>query len=96
MQTKIKTILAIFILFVSASSCDNYLDLRPQDGIVRDEFWKTKEDIRAAVIGIYSSLLNSPPGVSDLTMSQYLFMYGELRETWLLPEVTLLKTREIL
>lgn len=79
MQTKIKTILAIFILFVSASSCDNYLDLRPQDGIVRDEFWKTKEDIQAAVIGIYSSMLTSPPGVSDLTMTQYLFMYGELR-----------------
>ena len=79
MQTKIKTILAIFILFVSASSCDNYLDLRPQDGIVRDEFWKTKEDIQAAVIGIYSSMLNSPPGVSDLTLTQYLFMYGELR-----------------
>jgi hypothetical protein len=79
MQTKIKTILAIFILFVSASSCDNYLDLRPQDGIVRDEFWKTKEDIQAAVIGIYSSMLNSPPGVSDLSMTQYLFMHGELR-----------------
>lgn len=79
MQTKIKTILAIFILFVSASSCDSYLDLRPQDGIVREEFWKTKEDVQAAVIGIYSSLLNSPPGVSDLTMTQYLFMYGELR-----------------
>ncbi|MBC7845778.1 MAG: RagB/SusD family nutrient uptake outer membrane protein [Flavobacterium sp.] len=79
MQTKIKTILAIFILFVSASSCDSYLDLRPQDGIVRDEFWKTKEDIQAAVIGIYSSLLSSPPGVSDLPMTQYLFMHGELR-----------------
>lgn len=79
MQTKIKTILALFILFVSASSCDSYLDLRPQDGIVRDEFWKTKEDIQAAVIGIYSSLLNSPPGVSDFTMTQYLFMHGELR-----------------
>ncbi|MBP6460148.1 MAG: RagB/SusD family nutrient uptake outer membrane protein [Crocinitomicaceae bacterium] len=79
MQTKIKTILAIFILFVSASSCDNYLDLRPQDGIVRDEFWKTKEDIQAAVIGIYSSMLTSPPGVSDLTITQYLFMHGELR-----------------
>lgn len=79
MQTKIKTILAIFILFVSASSCDNYLDLRPQDGIIREEFWKTKEDIQAAVIGIYSSMLNSPPGVSDLTLTQYLFMYGELR-----------------
>lgn len=79
MQTKIKTILAIFIVFVSASSCDNYLDLRPQDGIVREEFWKTKEDIQAAVIGIYSSMLNSPPGVNDLTLTQYLFMYGELR-----------------
>lgn len=81
MQTKIKTILAIFVLFVSASSCDNYLDLRPQDGIVRDEFWKTKEDVQAAVIGIYSSLLNSPPvsGTSTLPLSQYLFMYGELR-----------------
>lgn len=79
MQTKIKTILAIFILFVSASSCNDYLDLRPQDGIVRDEFWKTKEDIQAAVIGIYSSMLNSPPGVNDLPLTQYLFMYGELR-----------------
>ncbi len=79
MQTKIKTILAIFILFVSASSCDDYLDLRPQDGIVRDEFWKTKEDIQAAVIGIYSSMLNSPPGTNDLPLSQYLFMHGELR-----------------
>ena len=80
MQTKIKTILAIFILFVSASSCDSYLDLRPQDGIVREEFWKTKEDIQASVIGIYSSLLSTPPGTSDnFTMTQYLFMYGELR-----------------
>lgn len=79
MQTKIKKILAIFILFVSASSCNDYLDLRPQDGIVRDEFWKTKEDIQAAVIGIYSSMLNSPPGVNDLPLSQYLFMHGELR-----------------
>lgn len=85
MQTKIKTILAIFILFVSASSCDDYLDLRPQDGIVREDFWKTKEDVQAGVIGIYSSLLNSPPGVSDLPLSQYLFMYGELRADMIAP-----------
>ncbi len=85
MQTKIKTILTIFILFVSTISCDSYLDLRPQDGIVRDEFWKTKEDIQAAVIGIYSSMLNSPPGVKDLPLSQYLFMYGELRGDMIAP-----------
>lgn len=86
MQTKIKTILAIFILLVSATSCDDYLDLKPQDGIVREEFWKTKEDIQAAVIGIYSSLLNTPPGaVADLPLSQYLFMYGELRGDMIAP-----------
>ena len=68
-----------------AISCDNYLDLRPQDGIVREEFWKTKEDIQAAVIGIYSSLLKSPPvvrvptGGTDYNISEYLFMYGEFR-----------------
>ncbi|GGA65326.1 membrane protein [Flavobacterium palustre] len=85
MQTKIRTILAIFIIFVSASSCDSYLDLRPQDGIIREEFWKTKEDIQAAVIGIYSSMLNSPPGVNDFPLSQYLFMYGELRGDMIAP-----------
>ncbi|PXY41146.1 RagB/SusD family nutrient uptake outer membrane protein [Flavobacterium cheongpyeongense] len=85
MQTKIKTILAIFTLFISVTSCDDYLDLRPQDGIIREEFWKTKEDIQAAVIGMYSSLLSSPPGVRDLPMSQYLFMHGELRGDMIAP-----------
>lgn len=85
MQTKIKTIFAIFTLFISVTSCDDYLDLRPQDGIIREEFWKTKEDIQAAVIGMYSSLLNSPPGVGDLSMPQYLFMHGELRGDMIAP-----------
>ncbi|WP_281637064.1 RagB/SusD family nutrient uptake outer membrane protein [Flavobacterium marginilacus] len=85
MQTKIKTILSIFILLVSTISCDSYLDLKPQDGIIRAEFWQTKEDIQAAVAGIYSSLLQSPPGVSDLPISQYLFVYGDLRGDMVAP-----------
>jgi hypothetical protein len=85
MQTKIKTILAIFILLVCTVSCDDYLDLKPQDGIIRSEFWKTKEDIQAAVAGIYSSLLKPPPGVTDLTMTEYLFMYGDLRGDMVAP-----------
>ena len=85
MRTKINSILAMLLLLVATSSCDDYLDLRPEDGIVRQEFWKTKEDVQAAVIGIYSSLLNTPPGtsqpigVTDYTISEYMFMYGELR-----------------
>ncbi len=84
MQTKIKTILAIFILFATATSCDDYLDLKPQDGIIREEFWETKEDIQAAVGGIYSSLLKPIDG-KGLTLTEYLFMYGELRGDMVAP-----------
>lgn len=91
MQTKIKSILAILLIFATTISCDDYLDLRPEDGIVRDEFWKTKEDIQAAVAGMYSSLLKSPPvnsvptGGTDFTISEYLFMFGELRGDMISP-----------
>ena len=91
MQTKIKSILAILLIFVTATSCDDYLDLRPEDGIVREEFWKTKEDIQAAVIGIYSSLLKRPPaaqiptGGTDYNISEYLFMFGEIRGDMIAP-----------
>jgi hypothetical protein len=91
MRTKINAILAILLIFVTTVSCDNYLDLRPQDGIVREEFWKTKEDIRAAVIGIYSALLKSPPVIkvptdgTEYNVSEYLFMYGEFRADMVSP-----------
>jgi hypothetical protein len=76
----------IFLLFVPLfSSCDDRLDLRPQDGTVREEFWKTKEDVQAAVIGVYSSLLNQPPGVNDRPLPDYLFMWGELRGDMVIP-----------
>lgn len=91
MRTKINALLAILLIFVTTISCDDYLDLRPQDGIVREEFWKTKEDIQAAVIGIYSSLLKSPPvvkvptGGTDYTVSELLFMFGEFRADMVSP-----------
>ena len=91
MKTKINAIIAILLIFVTTTSCNDYLDLRPEDGIVREEFWKTKEDVQAAVIGIYSSLLKSPPvvkvptGGTDYTISEYLFMFGEFRADMVAP-----------
>lgn len=91
MQTKIKSILAILLIFVTITSCSDYLDLRPEDGIIREEFWKTKEDVQAAVIGIYSSLLKRPPAAqvptsgTDYNISEYLFMYGEIRADMISP-----------
>lgn len=91
MQTKIKSTLVILLIFLTTISCDDFLDKRPENGIIRDEFWRTKEDVQAAVAGIYSSLLISPPVVSipsggtDYTISEYLFMFGELRADMLIP-----------
>ncbi|WMI64623.1 RagB/SusD family nutrient uptake outer membrane protein [Aestuariibaculum sp. YM273] len=67
----------VLIVVCLTQACDSYLDLQPENGTTRDEFWKTKEDVQAAVIGIYSGLLNTPG--SGTTIAEYSFMYGELR-----------------
>ncbi|WP_066220263.1 RagB/SusD family nutrient uptake outer membrane protein [Formosa haliotis] len=74
---KIKIFNLIFSVVFLVQSCDSYLDLQPEDGTTRNEFWKTKEDVRAAVFGIYSGLLNTPN--SSTSIAEYIFMYGELR-----------------
>jgi starch-binding outer membrane protein, SusD/RagB family len=79
-------IATFMILLVSgASSCKKWLDLKPADGIVGDEFWQTKEQLSSAVNGIYASLIGNPPGVSDKTIPEYLFMWGELRADMVIP-----------
>ncbi|BAV05428.1 Starch-binding associating with outer membrane [Filimonas lacunae] len=76
-----KAIYSVTILLAAliSTSCNKWLDQKPQDGVVRQEFWKTKEQVEAAVIGCYSSLLGSPSGVTDKALAEYLFLWGELR-----------------
>lgn len=50
----------------------------PQDGITRQEYWKTKENIQAALIGCYASLLGDPTN-RDRPLPEYLFMWGETK-----------------
>jgi hypothetical protein len=69
----------LVMMLVMSSSCNKWLDLQPRDGITRQEFWKTKEDVLAAVSGCYTSLLAPPPGIGDKSLLEYMFMYGELR-----------------
>ena len=77
--------LAFLLLVSSFFSCKRYLDLKPQDGIIRQNFWKTKEQLQAAVFGCYASLLGPPAGVSDRALPEYLFLWGELRADMLAP-----------
>jgi len=77
-------------LLISTAGCKKWLDLKPQDGIIKEEFWKTKEQVGAAVIGIYSSMTESASGTYGRTnyipsLSELLFVYGESRADNLAP-----------
>ncbi|WP_407425806.1 RagB/SusD family nutrient uptake outer membrane protein [Arcticibacter sp.] len=68
----------LLIVGICSSSCNKWLELKPQDGITSEDFWKTKEQAEAAVIGIYSSLLEDP-------LVNNLFVWGELRADMVAP-----------
>ena len=72
-------IIIIVTVAVSAASCKKWLDLQPQDGITRQKFWKTKEQVQAAVNGCYASLLGQPGKANERSLAEYLFLWGELR-----------------
>ncbi|WP_282124532.1 RagB/SusD family nutrient uptake outer membrane protein [Algibacter mikhailovii] len=72
---KIFTIFSIAI--VSLSSCDSYLDLEPQDTLIQQEFWQSKEQVSSAVAGIYAAMNQS--GFTDKVL-----YWGELRAEMLL------------
>lgn len=71
------------MLAVFNSSCSKWLDLAPQDGLTRNEYWKTKEQLDAAVMGCYASLL----GGSSMPLAKYLFLWGELRGDMVVPAI---------
>ncbi|WP_187262712.1 RagB/SusD family nutrient uptake outer membrane protein [Pontibacter beigongshangensis] len=80
---------ALIALVFIASSCDKWLYLEPQDAIVRQQFWQTKEQANAALIGCYSSLLDGDLGYK-------MFAWGELRADMVTPnDAATLDEREI-
>lgn len=78
MIQKIKYLTLLVIAVMLTTSCEKWLDLEPEDGIIRQNFWKTKEDVKAAVIGCYSSLFAT---------TQKLFIWGEIRGDMLAPTI---------
>lgn len=57
-------------LLMGTTSCNDWLDLRPNNEQVTDEFWKTKEDVEAVVASGYSYLREE---------TETLMLLGELR-----------------
>ena len=69
---KMNKIVLIGVAVLSLASCNEWLNLEPEDGVIRDRFWKTKEETQSAVMGCYASLME------DGMMQRY-FIWGELR-----------------
>lgn len=65
--------LRVVLLFLAMSlqfSCADYLELLPSSGLVREEFWKTKSDVEAVLMGAYQKVAS---------LNGNLFTYGEAR-----------------
>jgi len=69
MKKNIKHILVILTVFLQVS-CGDWLELLPPEGLIREEFWQTKEDAEALLMGAYSAMSK---------LDGNFFLYGELR-----------------
>lgn len=83
MNKMIFKIAFFFVVIISSASCKKWLSLKPQDGITREDFWKTKEQLQSAVIGCYASLIGDPGNGKQL--AEYLFIWGEARADMAVP-----------
>jgi hypothetical protein len=63
-------LLFCILLFLPAYSCSDWLELVPPDGLVKEEYWTSKEDIEAVLMGAYQKFAQ---------LDERLFLYGELR-----------------
>jgi predicted dithiol-disulfide oxidoreductase (DUF899 family) len=66
---KLKYIL-IVVGMITLFSCDKWLEMMPPSGLTREEFWKTKEDVEAVLMGAYSNFS---------TLDNLMFIHGEAR-----------------
>ncbi len=69
MKIKAKLILVIAALSVQFA-CNDWMALIPPEGLIREEYWKTKEEVQAVIMGAYTSFAQ---------MDNLLFIYGEIR-----------------
>ncbi len=76
---KIKaTAILLFFALAAPQSCSDWMELIPPQGLIREEFWKTKEDVEAVVMGAYETFAQ---------MDEKLFKYGEIRADMVIGDV---------
>jgi len=68
-MNKIKVISLILALSLTCA-CEDWLEVIPPQGLIREEFWKTKEDVQAVIMASHEKFAS----IDDL-----LFLFGEIR-----------------
>ena len=67
-------------LALTAASCSSWLEVQPEDAVVRESYWKSKEEVQSAVLGCYSQMLSSE-------MMEKYFVWGEMRADMAAPGI---------
>lgn len=71
---------ALFLTLLGGGACENYLELKPETGLVREDFWQTKEQVESVVFVLYASMM-------DEDFATKTFLWGELRGGMIIPSV---------
>ncbi len=77
MRNSAKYFLLISLIIIPLS-CDEWLNLIPSNGLIRDEFWQVKEDVEAVLMSAYGTFGE---------MDRALFLHGELRADFLTRDI---------
>lgn len=68
----LNTTLLIAISALFFASCNDWLELEPEDNVIRQEFWKSEQQVHSFTMGLYGKLL-------DESFAERLFYWSELR-----------------
>lgn len=78
MKNKIQYWLIALILSLGITSCNDWLYLQPEDGVLVDEYWKSQADLEAGLMGCYASMLGNNVSGS-MSVSELMLLWGEIR-----------------
>jgi len=86
MKNKIKYIFAGMLLIISGS-CTDWLNIKPLDRMVLDDYWKTKNDVESVVLACYRAM--EEPDFMERIISA-----GELRSDNVIVDLNRLKSTQ--
>lgn len=69
---KNKLIIIVLLVSVIFTSCTDWLDIKPLDRMVAEDYWKTQQDVESSVLNCYREL------ISDACMER-IILGGEIR-----------------